>query len=549
MMKARLLLIINTLLTSVLMVSCASNPPTFNKAAIATSHPLATQAGFRALDQGGNAFDAAVAASAVLSVVAPYGASLGGGSFWLLQSRDGVATIVDAREASPQHAGQTTPQNSHNTTPSIFIDSPISAAIPGQPAALVHISKKYGIRPLAANLADAVHIATRGFRANKQYRIFASERLNTLKQQVSSPFLDQGNIPKSGSVIKQPELAATLILLGRKGHNGFYQGEIANNIVSDLKKAGGIWTLQDLSDYKVIERTPISFNYKGSSVTTAPPPSYGGIALQQALKILERFDTTDMSRIEKIDLISRVMRITSPEIATWLGDPGYSDLPIKQLTSGSYLSHLAGDIAANRPTTMQMQTETAINENEAFMPQISIIDRWGNKASVSLSMNMPFGSAFTSTSTGVLFNNSLAGFSQRQARTAHNNNTAEPGKRPLSYMTPTLIESPEFLTVLSASNGKHTSATLLLTILDYVDNTPHNRNNSFAGYHYDAHTDSILVEPSTLSNAEKKALETMGHNIQEHRSSHKDLQVIHSDKESGSIEAFSSSTGGQAIVR
>ena len=549
-MKARLLLILNTLITSVLMVGCASNPPTFSKAAIATSHPLATQAGFRALDQGGNAFDAAVAASAVLSVVAPYGAGLGGGSFWLLQNRDGTATLVDAREISPQNTTQKTQINNSNTVSLSYKNTPLSAAIPGQPAALVHISKKYGIRPLAANLADAVHLATRGFRVNKQYRFYASERINILKHQTSSPFLDQGNIPQSGSVIKQPELAATLTLLARKGHNGFYQGKTANNIVSDLKKAGGVWTLQDLSDYKIIERPPISFSYKNSSITTAPPPSYGGIALQQALKILERFDTSDMSRIEKVDLISRVMRITSPEIATWLGDPAYSDLPIKQLTSGSYLSHLAGDIAANKPTAMTMQTETGIDENEAFMPQISIIDRWGNKASVSLSMNMPFGSAFTSSSTGVLLNNSLASFTQHQTRAAHGNNTAEPGKRPLSYMTPTLIESTESLTVLSASNGKHTSSTLLLTVLDYLNSTPNNRMKASPSYHYDTHTDSIQLEPSALSNAEKEALEAMGHNVQEHQRNYKDLQIIYSDKVNGNIEAFSTSTGGgQAIVR
>ena len=546
MMKARLLLIINTLFTSVLMVSCASNPPTFNKAAIATSHPLATQAGFRALDQGGNAFDAAVAASAVMSVVAPYGAGLGGGSLWLLQSREGTATLVDAREVSPRHIYQNTPQNSRNTSSPLFTDNPISAAIPGQPAALVHISKKYGIRPLAANLADAIHIATQGFRANKQYRYYASARLNTLKQQISSPFLHQGNIPASGSIIKQPELAATLMQLGRKGHNGFYQGEVANNIISDLNKAGGDWTLQDLSDYKVIERPPISFSYKGASITTAPPPSYGGITLQQALKILERFDTSEMSRVEKVDLISRVMRVTSPEIATWLGDPAYSDLPIKQLTSGAYLSYLAEDIAANKPTTMNVQAEAIINESEAFMPQISIMDKWGNKASVSLSMNMPFGSAFTSTSTGILLNNSLASFAPNTA----SNNIVEPGKRPLSYMTPTLIESSDSLTIMGASSGKHTSTSLLLAILDYLDNTLDNMRQHAPSYHYDTRTDSIKVEPSTFSNNEKKELEAMGHNIQEHPHDHWDLQVIHSDKTTGSIDAFSATTGGgQAIVR
>ncbi len=280
------------------------------------------------------------------------------------------------------------------------------------------------------------------------------------------------NIPVSGSIIKQPKLAATLTQLGRKGHKGFYQGEVANNIISDLQKAGAAWTPQDLNDYKVIERPPIFFKYKGSSVTTTPPPSYGGVALHQALKAIERSNTSD--------------------------------------------------ITVKKSTPMNIKTEMPTNESEAFMSQISIIDQWGNKASVSLSMNMPFGSAFTSPTTGILLNNSLAKFTA-SPNSRSEIDVIEPGKRPQSYMTPTLIESSDSLTIIGASSGKHTSTTLLLTILNYVDNA---------------------------SASQKATLEAMGHNAQEQQQKHSDLQIVHSNRTKGRIEASSSPTGGgQAIVR
>lgn len=543
-MKARLLLTINALLTSILVVGCASNQPTFNKAAIATSHPLATQAGFRALDQGGNAFDAAVAASAALAVVAPYGAGLGGGSFWLIEGNSGKAILVDARESSPQNASQRKPVTHHDTRS--FTESPLSAAIPGHAAALAHVSKKYGIRPLAANLADAVHIAKRGFRADKQYIRYASKRLSTLKQQPSSPFLIQGTIPAKHTVIKQPELATTLVQLGRRGHNGFYQGEIATNLVSDINKAGGAWTLKDLKNYTVIERPTISFNYKDAVIITTPPPSYGGIALQQTLQVLDRFDTSQMTRIEKVDLIARIMRVTNPETAIWLGDPDFSELPIEQLTSGSYLSYLAGNIENNKTVSLNMKTHSTIIENEGITPHVSIVDKWGNKVVVSLSMNIPFGSAFTSISTGVLLNSSLASFSEN----IRSGNTLTTGKRPLSYMTPTLVETAGSTAVLGISSGQQTVTALIFAILDYMNGEPTKNWSATLRYHYNSSSDSIYFEPSILTTPEKKQLESMGHSIDEGKLNPTDIQVIRSDKATGYIEASSSSAGGgQAIVR
>ncbi|WP_250656729.1 gamma-glutamyltransferase [Alkalimarinus coralli] len=488
MMKARLLLTITTLVTSLLMVGCASNQPTFGKAAIATSHPLATQAGFRALDQGGNAFDAAVAAAAVLSVVTPYGAGLGGGSFWLLQDKNGNTTFVDARERSPSHF---IPAQNFNHPPNKNT-SLLSAAIPGQPAALAHISNEYGLRPLAANLSDAIRVAERGFRADKRYRDAASKRLSALKQQPSSPLLFNGGAPSRGDVIKQPELAQTLTQLGRKGHKGFYSGEVAKNMVADISQAGGVWTLQDLLDYSIVERAPLSFQYKDITVTTAPPPSSEGISLQRKLGAIELIDRSDLGEEEQKSALMRV--ISQPNNQT-------------ELKTSSKIIPEAG-------------------QSEAFTPQISVLDKRGNRVSASLTVNMPFGSAFISSSTGVLLNNSMASFADNPNTSANNSNKPELNERPMSYMTPTLIEAPGSLAIISTSSGKHTAASLLLTILDFVDNRP------------------VEEWPS----GQIKSGATDSAQLQEQY--HSDMQVIYLDKTKGIIKAISDSAGiGQAIVR
>lgn len=534
MMKARLLLIINTFFTAILMVGCASNQPLSDKAAIATSHPLATQAGFRALDQGGNAFDAAVASAAVLSVVSPYGAGLGGGSVWLLQHKSGDSTWIDATETAPSQ----TASININSTPA-FLDTPVSAGIPGQPAALAHISQHYGIRPLAANLADAIHIATRGFRVNKQYQQYAKQRLNALEKTPSSPFLVNGAIPEKGTIIKQPTLAKTLEQLARKGRHGFYQGDIAQRLVSEVNNGGGHWTLKDLNRYKIIERPAISFNYKDAVITTSPPPSYSGISILQTLKILERLDAQQNAPDKTEDLLSHILQNTDPRLALWLGDPDFSpNSTYTQFTSDAYISQQSKKIEHSlikaAPQLVGGQPTTDYDNNEKFTPLISILDKWGNKVSVSLSMNSPFGSSFMSSSTGVLLNNSLARFSNHQQNERSrqspfaDSNAIEPNKRPLTYMSPTLVKSAGSTAIIGVSSGLQTPTHLVYAILNYMNGKPSNAWSQ---------TPTFSQTPEVKHSSPKA-------------SSHTDMQVIRADKATGHIEASSGIMGGgQAIVR
>ncbi len=548
------------LLALLLVAGCTNTPLVKSKAAIATAHPLATQAGFRALDQGGNAFDAAVAAASVLSVVEPYSAGLGGGGFWLLQDKKGESIVIDAREKAPEHAHRNMYLNNRGEPLSgkPSVNGPMAAAIPGQAAAFAHISKHYGIRPLAANLSDAVRLANKGFRVDNKYQRLAGYRLKTLNQHPYSKkiFLESGAVPSSHFIIKQPQLADTLRLLGRKGHKGFYKGAIAEKLVADVKANGGIWTLQDLNEYQIVERPPIIFEYDDATVITPPPPSSGGVALQQMLNILEQFDTSEMSKIEKTHLITEIMRRVYRDRAEWLGDADFVDIPVKQLTSNSYLSYLASTIDLAKATPSKQLAPAGNSDEGTHTTHLSVVDKWGNKVSATLSINLPFGSAFTSSSTGVLLNNEMDDFSIKPGTpnayglVGNEQNAIAPGKRPLSSMTPTIINSSESEAIIGTPGGSRIITMVLLGVLDYMDKKPVSEWVSTPRFHHQYLPDAIQHEPDTFTENEIQKLKEMGHKLKNVKRNYGNMQAIHINKLTGTIEAASDPRGeGQAIVR
>jgi len=282
------------------------------QAAIASAHPLATYAGFEILQQGGNAFDAAVAITAALAVVEPAGSGLGGGGFWLLhRARDGFETMIDGREKAPAAAhkdmfldqdGDVVKGLSRNTV--------LSAGIPGLPAAIVHLSEKYGQLPLAQVLKPAIRYAQKGFVIGERHRKLLIFRLDVLQNnpQTASIFLDDNKVPEQKAVLVQQDLANTLQQLAHKGREGFYSGEVAEALVTAVAKAGGIWSAEDLKNYQVVEREPITGEYKGVKITSAALPSSGGIVLTQALNILSNYSLQQLDEISRKHLISEAMR-------------------------------------------------------------------------------------------------------------------------------------------------------------------------------------------------------------------------------------------------
>mgnify|MGYP000494148255 CR=1 FL=1 len=251
----------------------AATPPAV---AIASAHPLATEAGHEILASGGNAFDAAIAVTATLAVVEPTGSGLGGGGFYLLhQARNAHNVMIDGREKAPMaaHADMYLDKQG-KVIKELSWNGPLAAGIPGIPAAMAHLATRYGRLPLSTSLAPAIRYAEDGFKIDDRYQRMAKWRLEALRNspEAAQIFLHNNNIPELGYIVKQTNLAATLKAL-TQGFDGFYKGPIAEKLVQGVRQAGGIWTSEDLADYRIVERKPIQGLYHGITVISAAPPS------------------------------------------------------------------------------------------------------------------------------------------------------------------------------------------------------------------------------------------------------------------------------------
>ena len=272
------------LCTILLIINVFSGLPVYadsHKAAIASAHPLATAAGFEVLAKGGNVYDAAVAVSAALAVLEPFGSGLGGGGYWLLhRQKDGFETMIDGREKAPLAAHKDMfLDKDGQVIPKLAIDGALAAAIPGLPAALVHIAEHYGQLPLAASLAPAIRYAKTGFAISERYLTMLKVRAEVLNTYPDSAaiFLRDGKLPELYSILRQPDLAQTLERLAESGWDGFYSGVTADHLVNSVQQAGGIWTKADLAAYQVLEREPVKGVYQGIRITSAAPSTSGCI--------------------------------------------------------------------------------------------------------------------------------------------------------------------------------------------------------------------------------------------------------------------------------
>lgn len=267
-----------------------------NKAAIASAHPMATQAGHKVLAQGGNAFDAAIAVSSTLAVVEQQSSGIGGGAFWLLhRAKDGKNVMVDGREEAPAaaYADMYLDENG-DVNRDLALNGPLAAAIPGEIAGFEHLAENYGNLPLSLSLQPAIEAAEKGFPAYPRIIRTIERKAKVLKRYPASEaiYFPNGKLPKEGDLIIQKDLAKTLKAVAKHGKAGFYEGKVAKKMVKAVQKHGGIWTLEDLKNYTVKEREPITTNYRGHQLVTAAPPSSGGIAIATILNILSAWDLT-----------------------------------------------------------------------------------------------------------------------------------------------------------------------------------------------------------------------------------------------------------------
>ena len=539
------------------MVSAAEKPPA---AAIASAHPLATQAGHEILSAGGNAFDAAVTVSAVLAVVEPYSSGMGGGGFWLLhRAKDGFETMLDGRERAPLAAHRDLYLNDQGEViPHLSIDGALAAGIPGQPAALVHLAEKYGRLPLKQTFAPAIRLAREGFPVDGHYRRMAQWRLDALRQSPSaaSLFLVDGDIPQVGHSLRQPELAKTLELMAEQGRDGFYTGRVAQQLVAGVRANGGIWTLEDLAKYQPVERDPVRGEYRGMTITSAAPPSSGGVVLLAMLNMLSRFDLDAYPEATRKHLLIEVMRRAYRDRAEYLGDPDFVAMPIEKLIHPLYAAGLARDIRLDRATASKAPPVKALMSEGKDTTHFSILDREGNRVAATLSINYPFGSGFVPPGTGVLLNDEMDDFSARPGvsnvygLTGGEANAIAPGKRMLSSMAPTFVESAEGVAILGTPGGSRIITMLLHGVLALQAGGGPDAWVAAPRFHHQYLPDEVQFEPGALTADEAAELTRLGHRLKPLQRSYGNMQGIYWNKNKGSVSAASDPRGvGQAIVR
>ncbi|MEA2093849.1 MAG: gamma-glutamyltransferase, partial [Pseudomonadota bacterium] len=334
--------------------ACEQKSP---RAAIASAHPLATQAGMEILAAGGNAFDAAVTVSAVLAVVEPYSSGLGGGGFWLLHRQvDGFQVMVDGRERAPLAASRDMYlDTAGEVVPGLSVNGALAAGIPGEPAALVHIAQHYGRLPLGDTLAPAIQLARDGFAVDPHYLRMVQFRLVLMQDdpETARIFLQDDEVPAAGHRIVQPELAATLEAMARHGMAGFYQGRVASLLVEGIRKAGGIWSQDDLAQYAVVERKPVTGSYRGMKIVAAALPSSGGIVLLEMLNILSAYPLDTFDDATRSHVVIEAMRRAYRDRARYLGDPDFGAMPVTRLISPGYAADLRESIQLDHITPGQ----------------------------------------------------------------------------------------------------------------------------------------------------------------------------------------------------
>ncbi|MBF6022818.1 gamma-glutamyltransferase [Lysobacter niastensis] len=523
--------------------STAARPP---GTAIASAHMLATDAGMEMIRAGGNAFDAAVAVSAMLAVVEPISSGIGGGGFFLLHDgRTGKDVFVDARETAPASA-----------TPAAFLDEkgelnrdratngPWSAGIPGLPAALVHVSGKYGKLPLKTSLAPAIRIAREGFEVYPRLERGYGSRREVMERYrgTREVFLADGTPPKAGEILKQPDLARTLELLAQKGFDGFYRGEVAARLLASVKEEGGRWRAEELSGYRVKEREPLHFKYRDWDVTTAPPPSSGGVAIAEMLQMLAGWDLSRLDAAQRTHVVSEAMRRAFRDRTIYLGDPDFVKMPVARLTSADYAAGLRATIHPSKATPSDLLPGEPAPLEDDETTHFSIIDAEGNRVSTTQTVNLLYGSGMVAPGTGVLLNNEMDDFALRPGTPnafgvmGFAANAPEPGKRMLSSMTPSFIESKDKLAVIGAPGGSRIITEVLLGILGYDAGLNAQQVAALPRIHHQWMPDVISAEKGALDAQTVAALEAMGHKVNAGENPWGNLQTVSWDKRANTLE-------------
>ena len=455
---------------------------------VGAQEPLAADVGVTVLKNGGNAVDAAIAVGFALAVTHPVAGNIGGGGFMLVRLADGNTLFLDFRECAPGKATRDMYIGPDGNPSNDSIIGWRSSGVPGTIAGFETAHQKFGSKPWAELLAPAIRLARDGFTVTEAFAASLQSTHNPLQLDSESRriFLRNGNPYRPGETFKQRELASTLERISVNGAKEFYQGDTARQLATAMAAHQGLITTDDLNKYRTVERKPLTGDYKGFHIITSPPPSAGGVGLLQMMGMLEgtNYESAGPDSPRAVHYEAEAMRRFYADRSEYLGDPDYYNVPVKQLLDPKYLAWRRGTIDATRATPSDIIGPGLPKSMNARLSSVegsetthyNVVDAKGNAVAVTYTLNNSYGSGITVPGLGFLLNDEMDDFVAKPGTpnmfgmVGADANAIEPGKRPLSSMTPTIVTKNERLfMVAGAPGGSRITTGVTEVILDVLD--------------------------------------------------------------------------------
>ncbi|MFS1423295.1 gamma-glutamyltransferase [Shewanella sp. 10N.286.48.B5] len=512
---------------------------------VASQESLATRIGVDILKQGGNAVDAAVAVGFALAVTLPRAGNIGGGGFMLVHLEKEDKTIaIDYRETAPAKAHKDIFLNEQgDVVKKLSREHGLAVGVPGTVMGFELALNKYGTMSMSEVVKPAIELAQKGILINSDL----ADSLDGLKRRISQwPssakifYKSNGDSFAVNDTLVQKDLAHSLSLIAKHGSKGFYQGETAEKIVAAIQAAGGIMSMNDLKNYQVIERTPVTGEYRGYKVVSMPPPSSGGIHIIEMLNVLEHYPIEELGHntAQTLHLMTETMKHAYADRSEYLGDPDFHNVPTDKLTSQKYADSIAKQIAYNKatPSAEIKPGDLSVYESNQTT-HYSVVDKWGNAVSNTYTLNFSYGSGLVAAGTGILLNNEMDDFSAKPGipnaygLIGGEANAIDAHKRPLSSMSPTIVmkDGKPFL-VTGSPGGSRIITTTLQVIMNVID---HKLNiaeaTAAARIHHQWLPDYIGVETS-LNNDTVTLLEAKGHQVKTSSAMGSTQSIVITDK-------------------
>ena len=507
---------------------------------VATTDRYATEAGVEVLRAGGDAVDAAVAVTFALAVVNPEAGNVAGGGFTVIRTADGTVAALDHRSRAPAAATRDMFPASGGGPGGSSELGHLAVAVPGTVMGAWEAHRRFGTLPWSRLVEPAVELA-RGFRVEDRLaRSFPPHIVDGLGRFPASAgiFLPGGRPPRVGDTFRQPDLAGALERIRDLGPDGFYRGETAERILAEVGRGGGVLTAEDLASYEAVWREPVRFRYRGRTVVSMPPPSSGGVTLAEIAHMLADVPLGELPwhGPRHVHLLAETFRRAFADRNRHLADPDFARMPLETLTSRAYARWRASDIASDRATpSSDVAAGVEARRWGPHTTHVSVVDGRGNAVSLTTTLNTWYGSKVVAPGTGILLNNEMDDFAVRPGEPNHfglvqgDINAIEPGKRPLSAMTPAIVLDEDG--GLSMVVGTPGGATIITTVFQVLSNVLDHGMDLGAAVaaprvHHQHLPDRIDHEPGGLDAGVVEALQAMGHEVRARDEPYGDVQAI-----------------------